>query len=92
MNEFEKENLKSLSKEQLIKIIEDWNRQLFYIECICVDVSKCHLDYKEAVDKIRECLCETDKYKFYDKNLAAYIDFQLGKITVEKMREIVLGE
>lgn len=92
MNKYEKENLESLSKEQLIKIIEDWDHQLFYMGCACVDVSKCHLDYEEATEKIRKCLCETDKYKFNDENLGSYIDFQLGKISVEEMRKIVLGE
>lgn len=86
------ENLKFLSKEQLVKLIND-----FYYACAMtcetlVNVSKCHITETAAIEKIRDNMDILNKYKLADKHLPDRINLELGKITVEEYRDIVLGE
>lgn len=90
MRSDEYENLQKLSKEQLIKIIDDYNRCLGIIGEYCVSESKWHIESKDAVRKIGNCLCKYFTYTLYDKYLGEYINMNLGKISGEEYRSIVL--
>lgn len=83
--------LKSLDKDQLIKLIEDYKYALNIISEICVDESK-GTDAHSLFTDIRCFLMEFDSYDLNSDNLAAEIDLSMGKITPEKFRSIVLGE
>ncbi len=91
MTNCERRNLESLSKEQLIKIISDWEHEHELMSCVCVSESKWHIESKKAVDKIRDHLTTIYRYDLFDDNLGNYIDLQLGKISGEEYRERVLG-
>lgn len=84
-------HLQSLSKDQLIKLIEDYKYALNIISEICVDESK-GADAHSLFTDIRVCLIELDDYDLNSDNLAAEIDLSMGKITPEKFRSIVLGD
>jgi myosin-crossreactive antigen len=92
MTKCERRNLESLSKEQLIKIISDWDHQHSHMSCVCVNESKWHIDAKEAIKKIREYLTNIYRYDLFDEHLGDYIDCELGKISGEEYRERVLGK
>lgn len=83
--------LQSLSKDQLVKLIEDYKYALNIISEICVDESK-GADAHSLFTDIRVCLIELDDYDLNSDNLAAEIDLSMGKITPEKFRSIVLGD
>ena len=85
------ENLYTLDKEQLVKIIMDYSMILNLIGGVCVSVSKCHLEKEEAFRRIREYLCDERNHKLYNMYLGDYINYSLGKISIEELREIVLG-
>lgn len=83
--------LKSLDKDQLIKLIDDYKYALNIISEICVNESKGE-DAHSLFTDIRVCLTELDDYDLNSDNLAAEIDLSMGKITPEKFRSIVLGD
>lgn len=88
MNKFEKDVLMSLSKEQLIYLIEQYSHSQFLISLTCVRESKLELDSDKAVDKIREYIY--DAPSFDDENeLKAYIDMKMNKISVKEYRKII---
>lgn len=88
MNKFEKDVLMSLSKEQLIYLIEQYEHSQFLISLTCVRESKWELDSDKAVDKIREYIY--DAPSFDDENeLKAYIDMKMNKISVKEYRKII---
>lgn len=88
MNKFEKDVLMSLSKEQLIYLIEQYSHSQFLISSTCVRESKWELDSDKAVNKIREYIY--DAPSFYDENeLKAYIDMKMNKISVKEYRKII---
>lgn len=84
-------NLDNLSKEQLIKIITDWELAHSLMSYTCVKESKCEIDPKKAMDKIREKLMDIGRYNLLNKHLGDYVDLQLGKISGKEYRERVLG-
>lgn len=86
-----KKNLSSLSKEQLIQIITDYNKTCTLISEVCVSESKCDISPEYALKRIREYLWETTVYDFNSKNLSLQADLQMGKITKEEYRKKVLG-
>ena len=90
MRERVKQRLKSLSKDQLVKLIEDYKYALDIIGEICVDESK-GADAHSLFTDIRLLLREFDSYDLNSDNLAAEIDLGMEKITPEKFRSIVLG-
>ncbi len=90
MKECVRLRLKSLSKDKLIKLIEDYKYALNIIGEICVDESK-GVDAHSLFTDIRLLLREFDSYDLNSENLAAEIDLGMGKITPEKFRSIVLG-
>lgn len=83
--------LQSLSKDQLVKLIEDYKYALDIIGEICVDESK-GADAHSLFTDIRLLLREFDSYDLNSDNLIAEIDLNMGKITPEKFRSIVLGD
>lgn len=83
--------LQSLSKDQLVKLIEDYKYALDIIGEICVDESK-GADAHSLFTDIRLLLREFDSYDLNSDNLIAEIDLSMGKITPEKFRIIVLGD
>lgn len=85
-------NLDNLSKEQLIKIITDWELAHSRISLILVKESKWDIDAKEAIKKIREYLMDIYRYDLLDEHLSDYVEMQLGKISGEEYRERVLGK
>lgn len=90
MTEHVRLRLKSLDKDQLIKLIEDYKYALNIISEICVNESKGE-DAHSLFTDIRLLLREFDSYDLNSDNLAAEIDLSMGKITPEKFRSIVLG-
>ena len=88
MTDLMKETLNYLTKEQLIWVIEQYWNCKFMIGEICVEESKMHIDSASAVEEIRQCLWELPKLRG-DGDLGAYIDFQMGKITVKQFLKIL---
>lgn len=84
-------HLQSLSKDQLVKLIEDYKYALDIIGEICVDESK-GADAHSLFTDIRLLLREFDSYDLNSDNLVAEIDLSMGKITPEKFRSVVLGD
>ena len=83
--------LKSLSKDQLVKLVDDYIYALVIIGEICVDESK-GADAHSLFTDIRLLLREFDSYDLNSDNLVAEIDLSMGKITPEKFRSVVLGD
>lgn len=83
--------LKSLSKDQLVKLVEDYKYALDIIGEICVDESK-GADAHSLFTDIRLLLREFDSYDLNSDNLVAEIDLSMWKITPEKFRSVVLGD
>lgn len=73
-------HLQSLSKDQLVKLIEDYKYALDIIGEICVDESK-GADAHSLFTDIRLLLREFDSYDLNSDNLVAEIDLSMGKIT-----------
>ena len=91
MTNCERRNLENLSKEQLIKIISDWDHSHCMMSLACVSESKWEVDSKETIQKIRDHLTDIYRYDLLDEHLSDYIDMKLGKISGEELRERVLG-
>ena len=90
MTQHTKELLNTLSNDQLIHLIDKMQRSLFLIGETCVDVSKGHVDSDNAIRDIRNYI-----YRFPSmsnaENFIAAIDLDMGKITKEEYRKIILG-
>lgn len=88
MTKHNKEVLNELSKEQLIYLIEQLVHSQFMISETCVEESKWHIDSAKAVDKIRGYIYVMPG--LYDaKEVAAYLDMKMEKISVEEYRKII---
>ena len=82
------EILNELSKEQLIYLIDKLCESQFLIGEICVGASKSHISCDEALNQIRKSLYTLPP--MYDAtNTGAYIDMQMGKISVSEYRKII---
>lgn len=82
--------LQSLSKDQLVKLIEDYKYALDIISEICVRESKCE-DAHELFKDVRYHLDVLNKYDLNSEWLSAQIDMERGILTSEALREMVLG-
>lgn len=94
MLDCDRQAMKTLSKEQLIYLIEHLLRIQERISTYCGEVSKEHMRSDEAVFHIRARLNEIptiNSITINNKTLPAYIDMQLGKITDEEFRCIFCG-
>lgn len=94
MLDCERQAMKSLSKEQLIYLIEHLLRIEERISTYCSEVSKEHMYSDEAVFHIRARLREIptiNSMTINNKTLPAYIDMQLGNITDEEFDCISSG-
>lgn len=89
MLDCERQAMKSLSKEQLIYLIEHLLRIEERISTYCSEVTKEHMCSDEAVFHIRARLY--DMITINTRTLPAYIDMKLGKITPEEFRSIFRG-
>ena len=86
MRESDKKVLIELTKEQLIYLIEQFHNSQFLISETCVEESKWHIDSREAVCHIRDCIY--DMPSLYDVNeVSAYIDMKMEKISVGEYRK-----
>ena len=86
MTKSEKEVLKTLDKEQLIYLIEQFYHSSFLISEVCVDESKLHIDSDKAVDKIRNYIY--DMPSMYDEEeVKAYLDMKMERISVKEYRK-----
>ena len=90
MTKHEQEVLNTLSKEQLIHIIKQCEYSFFMISETCVDESKLHITSKQAVEQIRDHIY-TVPSMWNEKELKAYLDLEMGKITGAEFRKIILG-
>ena len=88
MTDHLKEILNELSKEQLIYLIEQYYHSQFLIGEVCVDESKQHISSERAVKKIRNRIYDMPKTYNVDY-FKAYLDYEMGKITVEEYRKIL---
>lgn len=82
--------LQSLSKDQLVKLVEDYKYALDIISEICVRESK----GEDAHELFKDVRCHLDVLNIYDLNsewLSAQIDMERGMLTSEALREMVLG-
>lgn len=86
-----KETLYTLSQEHLIHLIEQYEHSLFLIGETCVDESKSHISPERAVDKIRKDIYHIP-YRYNPDVLKAHINLEMGRITQEEFRRILLGE
>lgn len=92
LNSGKKKNFEKLTKEQLIYLIGQYDRLNFMIGETLVDESKRHITSEEAVKEIRKYLTESQaKTNLSNEHLDSYIDMEIGKISVEEYREIVLS-
>lgn len=83
-----KELLTTLSKEQLIYLIEQMQHSLFMITETCVEESKWHIDAETAVTRIRDDIYNLPS--IYDEaSFKGYIDMKMGKITPQEYHKIV---
>lgn len=90
MLERQKENIKKLSKQQILYVIEQYQHLQFGISEILVDASKVHMTPEAALERIRKCLIE-HSINFLSESLSADINFKRGEISPEEYREILLG-
>ena len=90
MDKEEKRVLKTLSKDQLIYLIEKFSEGMFMISEVCVEESKLHIKSDDAVDQIRDYVYIMPS-AYNTEHLKAYIDVHIGKITAEEYRNIILG-
>ena len=88
MRKHEKEVLNQLSKEQLIYLIEQLNRSLWFIGETCVDESKLHISSENAVKEIRSYIYDIP-WSDDAECLKAYIDMKMNKISVLEYRRIL---
>ena len=82
--------MQSLSKDQLVKLIEDYKYALDIISEICVRESK----YDDAHELFKDVRYHLDVLNRYDLNsewLSAQIDMERGVLTSEALREMILG-
>ena len=84
MLDCERQAMQSLSKEQLIYLIEHLLRIEERISTYCSEVTKEHMCSDEAVFHIHSMTIN-------NKTLPAYIDMQLGKITDKDFDDICSG-
>ncbi len=90
MIERDKEVLRQLSKDQLIYLIEQFDKSTTLICEACVDESKWHISSNKAVSKIRDYIY--DMPSLYDATeLKAFIDMKMGNISIDKYKKIVFG-
>lgn len=82
--------LRKLSKEQLIYIIEQYRKATLKMSNALVRESMCDIHSTDACDDIRDRLQDCDFIRNHE--LSSYIDMKLGKISGEEYRDIVLGE
>ena len=82
------EILNELSKDQLIYLIEQYYHSQFLIGEACVEESKQHISSERAVKKIRNRIYDMPKTYNVDY-FKAYLDYEMGKITVEEYRKIL---
>ena len=90
MTNSQKLRLQSLSKDQLVKLIEDYKYALDIISEICVRESKCE-DAHELFKNVRYHLDVLNRYDLNSEWLSAKIDMERGMLTSEALRKIVLG-
>lgn len=88
MTEHRKELLMTLSKEQLIYLIEQMHHSLFMICETCVDESKWHIDPADAIERIRDYIYTLPSI-YNEKEFKAYIDMKMGKISPLEYRRIL---
>lgn len=81
--------LTKLSKEQLIYIIDQYRKATRTMSDVLVCESKGYLDSSKACEFIRQRLQDCDFIR--TRELAAYVDMKLGKISSEEYRDIMLG-
>lgn len=86
-----KEALMTLSKEQLIHIIDKCDHSLFLISEVCVDESKMDISPDKALEKIRNYIYNVPRC-LDEKELKAEIDYEMGKISPKEYRKIILGD
>lgn len=82
--------LKSLDKDQLVRLVEDYKDALDGIRKMCVRESKGE-DTHELFNTIRIYLNTYDDYDLNSDNLSAHIDLFNGKISVREFWNIVSG-
>ena len=83
-----KEILNELSKDQLMYLIEQFYHSQFLISEIIVDESKRHISSERAVKKIRNRIYDMPNTYNVDY-FKAYLNYEMGKITVEEYRKIL---
>ena len=83
------QQLNNLTKEQLIYLISQYDHMQCMISETLVDYSKRHITVEKCIDDIRKYLSENN-FSFLDEHLDDYINMQLGKISKEEYRKIVL--
>lgn len=85
-----KENYKDLTKEQLIYLVEQFEHSMFFIGETCIDESKNEIDSHVAVTRIRKNIF-FPPFASGSKNLAKWIDYKRGMISVEDYRKSILN-
>lgn len=86
MNKSNKDNLRELTKEQLIYLIERLHKSQSYISEICVDESKEHISSEYALSIIRASLYQIPHLNNAE-NLKSYIDMKMNKMSIKEYRK-----
>ena len=85
MSKRKREILESCTREQLVYIIESYEKSLYNICEICVEESKWHIESSDAVSQIRNHLSVLNDLSYID--MQHKLDLFMGKISVQEYRK-----
>lgn len=89
MTQFTKNTLLTLSKEQLVFLIDLFYSSQFLVGEVLVDASKQHISPERALDKIREYMMGAPSINQPAERLSAWIDLAMEKITADEYMRIL---
>ena len=90
--EYVKENLDKLTKDDLIYLLREYDHTWFCIGEVLVDQNKQNISNEYAIDKIRCYLSKINGLNPRSNRLDLEIKLRKGEITPDEYRKIVLGE
>ena len=83
-----KKILNALTKEQLIFLINQYQHMEFIISEICVNESKQHIPFEQAIEKIRKELRNCNfPFSTSTEEFISLLDYKMGKITLDENKE-----
>lgn len=86
MQEYIKNDLEKLTKEQLVYLISRYYDTYCHISNILVNWSKSHFDSTTSMIHIRDFI-EKIHIDYNNKNLSDYINMKMGRISLNEYRD-----